>query len=306
MIKQRTLKNTVSATGIGLHTGDKVLLTLRPAAPNTGIVFCRTDLPHLPRIKAAATAVGDTRLCSTIEHAGTRIATVEHLMAAFAGLGVDNVYVDLSGPEVPIMDGSATPFVFLIQSAGIQEQSAPKRFIRIKKHLRIEEEGKWVELAPFDGFRLDFRIAFSHPVIEQTVQQVMIDFAMTSFPREVARARTFGFMQDVEKLRSQGLALGGSLDNAIVMDDFRMLNTDGLRYPDEFVRHKALDAIGDLYLLGHPLIGAFTAYRSGHALNNQLLRVLLEDSRAWEYVSFAKAEEVPAYMLRLVGQPAWS
>ena len=306
MIKQRTLKSTVSATGIGLHTGDKVLLTLRPAAPNTGIIFCRTDLAHLPRIKASANTVGDTHLCSTIEHMGVRIATVEHLMAAFAGLGIDNVYVDVSGPEVPIMDGSATPFVFLIQSAGILEQVIPKRFIRIKKHIRIEEAGKWVELAPFDGFRLDFTIAFSHPVIEQTPQKVLIDFEMTSFPREVARARTFGFMQDVEKLRAQGLAMGGSLDNAIVMDDFRMLNADGLRYPDEFVRHKALDAIGDLYLLGHPLIGAFTAYRSGHALNNQLLRVLLADSKAWEYISFAQQEEVPAYMQRLIGQLAWS
>ncbi|HEU4709765.1 MAG TPA: UDP-3-O-acyl-N-acetylglucosamine deacetylase [Methylophilaceae bacterium] len=305
MIKQRTLKTVVNATGIGLHTGEKVYLSLRPALPNTGIVFCRTDLPSAPLVKADPYLVGDTRLSSTLEQDGVKIGTVEHLMAAFSGLGIDNAYVDLSAPEVPIMDGSATPFVFLIQSAGISEQNAPKKFIRIKKPVFLDEGDKWVRFAPYDGFKLNFTIAFDHPVIGQTPQSVTVDFADVSFARQVARARTFGFMRDVEQLRAMGLALGGSMDNAIVLDEYRMLNPDGFRYEDEFVRHKLLDAIGDLYLLGHPVIGEFSAFRSGHALNNQLVRTLLGQQDAWEYVSFERREELPASLLDLHTQLAY-
>lgn len=305
MIKQRTLKTVVNATGIGLHTGEKVYLSLRPAQPNTGIVFCRTDLPSAPLVKADPYLVGDTRLSSTLEQGGIKIGTVEHLMAAFSGLGIDNAYVDLSAPEVPIMDGSATPFVFLIQSAGISEQNAPKKFIRIKKPVFLDEGDKWVRFAPYDGFKLNFTIAFDHPVIGQTPQSVTVDFADVSFARQVARARTFGFMRDVEQLRAMGLALGGSMDNAIVLDEYRMLNPDGFRYEDEFVRHKLLDAIGDLYLLGHPVIGEFSAFRSGHALNNQLVRTLLGQQDAWEYVSFERREELPASLLDLHTQLAY-
>lgn len=293
MIKQRTLKNIIHATGIGLHTGKKVYMTLRPAAVDTGIVFRRIDLDYPIEIKASPQHVGDTRLSSTLDVNGVKVATVEHLMSAFAGLGVDNAYVDLSAPEVPIMDGSAGPFVFLLQSAGIEEQPAAKKFIRIKKPLRVMEDDRWVRFDPYHGFKVQFSIDFHHPVFEKSSQSVTVDFATTSFVKEVSRARTFGFMQEVESLRAQGLALGGNLDNAIVMDEFRILNSDGLRYEDEFVRHKALDAIGDLYLLGHALIGSFSAYKSGHALNNRLLKYLLADAEAWEFVTFTRVEDAP-------------
>ncbi len=296
MIRQRTLKNVISATGVGLHTGEKVYMTLRPAPANTGIVFRRVDLPQVVDIKADPYAVGDTRLASCLEKDGASVGTVEHLMSALAGLGIDNAFVDLSAPEVPIMDGSAGPFVFLLQSAGVEEQNAAKRFIRILKTIEVCHGDKWVKLEPFNGFKLDLGIEFNHPVFDDSRQTVSFDFASTSYVKEVSRARTFGFMQDVEAMRSQGLAMGGSLDNAIVMDEYRILNSDGLRYDDEFVKHKALDAIGDLYLLGHPIIGAFSGFKSGHALNNQLLRALLEDQAAWEYCSFAKTEEAPRFI----------
>ncbi|HSS47259.1 MAG TPA: UDP-3-O-acyl-N-acetylglucosamine deacetylase [Burkholderiales bacterium] len=296
MIKQRTLKNIIRATGVGLHTGEKVYLTLRPAAPNTGIVFRRIDLKQPVEIKADPHSVGDTRLSSCLEKNGVRVATVEHLMSAFAGLGIDNAYVDLTAPEVPIMDGSASPFVFLLQSAGIEEQRVPKEFIRIKKMVEVVDGDKWVRFEPYNGFRVNFSIDFDHPVFEPSGQSVTVDFANTSYIKEVSRARTFGFMQEVETLRSMGLALGGSLDNAIVMDEYRVLNSDGLRYEDEFVKHKVLDAIGDLYLLGHPLIGAFTGHKSGHTQNNALLRALLADAQAWEFVSFESSEEAPAFL----------
>ncbi|RPJ48485.1 MAG: UDP-3-O-acyl-N-acetylglucosamine deacetylase [Betaproteobacteria bacterium] len=293
MIKQRTLKNVIGATGVGLHTGEKVHLTLRPAQPNTGIVFRRTDLEHPVEIKADPYAVGDTRLSSCLEKDGVRVQTVEHLMSALAGLGVDNVVVDVTAPEVPIMDGSAGPFVFLLQSAGIEEQDAQKKFIRILKPVEVRDGDKWVRFDPYNGFRLELALDYVHPVFEASAQSVVVDFATTLYVKEVARARTFGFMQDVESMRSQGLALGGSLDNAIVMDEFRVLNTDGLRYDNEFVKHKVLDAIGDLYLLGHPLIGAFSGHKSGHGMNNRLLRHLLEQAEAWEFVSFDRTEDAP-------------
>ena len=296
MIKQRTLKNLIRATGVGLHTGEKVYLTLRPAAANTGIVFRRTDLLQPLEIRADPYAVGDTRLSSCLEKNGERISTVEHLMSAFSGLGIDNAYVDLTAPEVPIMDGSAGPFVFLLQSAGIEEQNAPKKFIRIVQTVAAQDGDKWVRFDPYDGFKVTFSIAFDHPVFDKARQSVCVDFSTTSYVREVSRARTFGFMQEVESMRSQGLALGGSLDNAIVMDEYRVLNSDGLRYDDEFVKHKVLDAIGDLYLLGHPLIGAFSGYKSGHALNNRLLRQLLETTQAWEYASFERVEDAPTFL----------
>lgn len=296
MLKQRTLRNIVRATGIGLHTGEKVYMTLRPAAIDTGIVFRRIDLDDPAEIRADPFMVHDTRLSTCLEGSGTRVATIEHLMSAFAGMGIDNAHVDLTASEVPIMDGSAGPFVFLIQSAGIEEQAAPKKFIRIRKSMQVGSEKSWVRFEPYNGFRLDFTISFAHPAVEGTNQHVSIDFGSTSYLRELSRARTFGFVKDVEYLRSQGLAMGGSLENAIVMDEFRVLNSDGLRYDNEFVRHKVLDAIGDLYLLGHPLLGAFTGFRSGHALNNQLLRALLADSEAWEYVSFDRPEEIPSYL----------
>lgn len=299
MLKQRTLKNIIRATGVGLHTGEKVCLTLRPAAVDTGIVFHRIDLAASAPIQAAAHHVGDTRLSSTLECGGVRVSTVEHLMSALAGLGIDNVHVDLDGPEIPIMDGSASPFIFLLQSAGIEEQGAAKKFIRIRKPVRVEDGDKWVRFEPYEGFRLDFSIDFAHPAFEKSGQHASIDFSSTSYIKEVARARTFGFTQDVEYLRSQGLARGGSLDNAVVLDEFRVLNSDGLRYEDEFVRHKVLDAVGDLYLLGHPLIGAFSGHKSGHALNNRLLRSLMADAEAWEFVSFERASEAPESFLRL-------
>ena len=301
MIKQRTLKNIIRATGVGLHTGEKVYLTLRPAAPNTGVVFRRVDLAQPVDIKADPYFVGDTRLSSCLERDGVRVSTVEHLMSALAGLGIDNVYVDVSAPEVPIMDGSAGPFVFLLQSAGVEEQSAPKRFIRILKTVAVTDGDKSARFEPHNGFKIDFSIDFDHPVFENSAKSVCVDFASTSYVREVSRARTFGFMHEVEWMRGQGLALGGSLDNAIVLDEYRVLNNDGLRYDDEFVKHKVLDAIGDLYLLGHPVIGAFTAHKSGHALNNMLLRRLLEEKSAWEYVSFERPEDAPSFVAS--GQP---
>lgn len=303
MIKQRTLKNMIRATGVGLHTGEKVFLTLRPAAPNTGIVFRRVDLASPVEIKASPYAVGDTRLSSCLEKDGVRVSTVEHLMSAFAGLGVDNAYIDVSAPEVPIMDGSAGPFVFLVQSAGIEEQNAPKKFIRILQPVEVRDADKWVRFEPHNGFKVELSIDFDHPVFDPSRKSVCVDFSTTSYIKEVSRARTFGFMQDVETMRAQGLALGGSLDNAIVMDDYRVLNNDGLRYNDEFVKHKVLDAIGDLYLLGHPLIGAFSGYKSGHALNNVLLRRLLEERQAWEFASFERAEDAPVF-LAWQAQPA--
>ncbi|MDP1703962.1 MAG: UDP-3-O-acyl-N-acetylglucosamine deacetylase, partial [Sulfurimicrobium sp.] len=300
----RTLKNVIRATGIGLHTGEKVYLTLRPAAPNTGIVFRRVDLPEPIEIQARPDNVGDTRLSSTLEQNGAKVSTVEHLMAALAGLGIDNIYVDLSAAEVPIMDGSASPFVFLLQSAGIEEQNAAKKYIRIKKTVEVHDGDKWVRFEPYNGFRVNFTIAFDHPVFETSGQSITLDLAQASFVKEISRARTFGFMQDVETLRTHGLALGGSMDNAIVMDEYRVLNSDGLRYEDEFVKHKVLDAVGDLYILGHPLIGAFTAYKSGHALNNRLLRTLLADAEAWEYASFDQAEQAPSAVLNFYNQTA--
>ena len=293
MLRQRTLKTVINATGVGLHSGVKVRLTLRPAQPNTGIVFRRVDLDPPVDLRADPYGVGDTRMASVLEKDGVRLGTVEHLMSALAGLGVDNVYIDVDAPELPIMDGSAGPFVFLLQSAGIEEQNAPKRFLRVRKAVEVKDGDKWARLEPYDGFKLAFSIVFNHPAVDQTGTRVEVDFANDSYVRDIARARTFGFTQDVEALRAQGLALGGSLDNAIVMDEYRVLNTEGLRLPDEFVRHKVLDAIGDLYLAGHPLLAAFSAHKSGHALNNQLLRALLADAAAWELVSFEDADRAP-------------
>ncbi len=293
MIRQRTLKNVIRATGVGLHTGEKVYLTLLPAAPDTGIVFRRVDLDEPVEIRAHPENVGDTQLSTCLVKDDVRVSTVEHLLSAMAGLGIDNAIVELSAPEVPIMDGSAGPFVFLIQSAGIQEQDAPKRFIRIKKPIRVEDGDRWVDFEPFDGFKVSFAIEFDHPVFKEGEQKASVDFSSTCFVKEVSRARTFGFMREIEALQQRKLALGGSLDNAIVVDDYRILNEDGLRYRDEFVKHKILDAIGDLYLLGHSLIGAFSGFKSGHALNNQLLRTLLSDASAWEEVTFEQDEPAP-------------
>ncbi|MDP6950890.1 MAG: UDP-3-O-acyl-N-acetylglucosamine deacetylase [Arenicellales bacterium] len=291
MIRQRTLKNVIGATGVGLHTGKKVYLTLRPAPVNTGIVFRRVDLDPVAEIPAALDRVSDTRLSTTIEHQGVRVSTVEHLMSAFAGLHIDNAIVELDADEVPIMDGSAGIFVFLIQSAGIEMQSAPKQFIRISKPIEINDGDKWARFEPFDGFKVSFSIDFEHPSMQSSAQEATIDLSEISFAKEVSRARTFGFLQDVEALQEAGLARGGSLDNAIVMDDFRVINDDGLRYGDEFVKHKILDAIGDLYLLGCPLIGSFCAHKSGHGLNNRLLRELDERQDCWETVTFDGSED---------------
>ena len=304
MLKQRTLKTLIRATGIGLHTGQKVVLTLRPAQPDTGIIFRRIDTPQPVDIPAKATLVTDTRMCSAVEVDGVKVATVEHLMSAFAGLGIDNAYVDLTSAEVPIMDGSASPFVFLLQSAGIEEQPAAKRFFRIRESVEVRDCDKWARFDPYDGYKLSFSIVFDHPVFDRSAQTATVDFADTSYVREVARARTFGFMQDVETLRANGLALGGSLENAIVMDEFRVLNAEGLRYSDEFVKHKLLDAIGDLYLVGHPLLGAYSAHKAGHALNNVLLRETLSRTSAWETVTFRTPEEAPAGLVRMFERPA--
>ncbi|MGB5442015.1 MAG: UDP-3-O-acyl-N-acetylglucosamine deacetylase [Gammaproteobacteria bacterium] len=300
MICQRTLKNVIRATGVGLHTGEKIYLTLRPAPIDTGIVFCRVDLEIIVQIRASPENVGDTRLSTTLVNGDIRISTVEHLLSAMAGLGIDNAYVDLSAAEVPIMDGSAGPFVFLIQSAGIEEQNASKRFIRIKKPVQVTNGDKVARFLPFDGFKVGFTIEFDHPLFKSGIQHSEIDFSTTSFVKEVSRARTFGFMREIEQLRERKLGLGGSLDNAVVLDDYRVLNEDGLRYRDEFVKHKILDAIGDLYLLGHSLIGAFDGYKSGHALNNELLRTLKADKSAWEEVTFEDVREAPISFLQPV------
>lgn len=294
MIRQRTIRSVIRATGVGLHSGLKVNLELRPAPADSGIVFRRTDLTPPVEIRADARAVGDTRLASCLSSAGATISTVEHLMSALAGLGVDNVFVDVDASELPIMDGSASTFVYLIQQAGIAEQTAAKKFVRVTRSVEVHEGDKWARLDPYEGFSLEFSIEFRHPAIERTGTQVKIDFAHQSYIDDVARARTFGFMHEVEYLRQNGLAQGGSLDNAIVMDEYRVLNSDGLRYADEFVKHKVLDAIGDLYILGHPLLAAFSAHKSGHALNNALLHALLAQQDAWEWASFDQLRATPA------------
>ena len=293
MVNQRTLKNVIRATGVGIHTGEKVFMTLRPAAVNTGIIFRRIDLDPVVEVPAFATHVGDTSMNTSLAKEGVRVSTVEHLMSAFAGLGIDNAYVDLSNAEVPIMDGSAGPFVFLIQSAGIEEQTAAKRFIRILERVEARVEDKWARLDPYDGFRVSFKIDFNHPAIKSHLSFASMEFSTTTYLKEIARARTFGFMREIEMLRARNLVLGGSMDNAVVLDDYRILNEDGLRYEDEFVKHKILDAIGDLYLLGHGLIGAFSGYKSGHELNNLLLRALLDRHSAWEEVTFDDSQNIP-------------
>ncbi|MCK9535255.1 MAG: UDP-3-O-acyl-N-acetylglucosamine deacetylase [Pseudomonas sp.] len=298
MIRQRTLKNIIRATGIGLHSGEKVYLTLRPAAVDTGIVFRRMDLDPMVEIPALAKNVGDTTMSTTLVKDGAKVDTVEHLLSAMAGLGIDNAYVELSAPEVPIMDGSAGPFVFLIQSAGLEEQDAPKEFIRILREVTVEDGEKRATFVPFEGFKVGFEIEFDHPVFAGRTQTACVDFSSTSFVKEVSRARTFGFMRDIEFLRTHNLALGGSVDNAIVVDENSVLNEDGLRYEDEFVKHKILDAIGDLYLLGKSLIGEFQGYKSGHALNNLLIRTLLEQPDAWEVVTFADSRLAPISYMR--------
>jgi UDP-3-O-[3-hydroxymyristoyl] N-acetylglucosamine deacetylase len=294
MLKQRTLKTTIKTTGVGLHTGARVEIVLRPAAPDTGIVFHRVDLAVPVTLPADALHVGDTRLSSTLTHDGASISTVEHLMSALAGLGVDNLHVDVAGPEIPIMDGSAGPFVFLLQSAGIVEQDAPKHYLRILSPVEVKDGDKWARFEPYNGFKLDFTIDFPHPMFGSENRNVVIDFALHSYVKEVARARTFGFMQEVEAMRAAGLGLGGSLQNAIVLDEFRVLNSEGLRYDNEFVKHKVLDAIGDLYLLGHPLIGQYTAFKSGHGLNNAVARALLARPDAFELVTFVEPADVPS------------
>ena len=300
MIKQRTLKNVIRATGVGLHTGKKVLLTLRPASANTGIIFRRVDLDPAVEIPAKPKYVGDTSLSTTLVKDNIRISTVEHLLSALAGFGIDNAFVDLTADEVPIMDGSAGPFVFLIQSAGIEEQNFAKKFLRIKEKVRVEKDEKWAMFEPFDGFKVGFSIEFDHPVFNHNNCHAEIDFSTTSFVKEVSRARTFGFMRDVELLRQRNLVLGGSLDNAVVVDDYKVLNEDGLRYADECVKHKILDAIGDLYLLGHSLIGAFKGHKSGHTLNNTLIRELLLNEDAWELVSFETEYKAPISFMQTI------
>ncbi len=294
MLKQRTLKAPIKTVGVGLHTGVRVEMVLRPAPINTGVVFHRTDLPQAVDIPADALHVSDTRLSSTLEQSGARVSTVEHILSALAGLGIDNLHVDVAGPEIPIMDGSAGPFVFLLQSAGILEQDAPKRYLEVLAAVEVREGDKWARFEPFEGFKLDFTIDFPHPVFGSENRHVTIDFAEHSYVKEVARARTFGFMQDVEAMRAAGLALGGSLQNAVVLDEFRVLNSEGLRYDNEFVKHKVLDAIGDLYLLGHPLIGQYTAYKSGHGLNNALARALLARRDAYTLRTFEAEGDVPS------------
>jgi UDP-3-O-[3-hydroxymyristoyl] N-acetylglucosamine deacetylase len=293
MLGQRTLKNSIRATGVGLHTGKKVLMTLRSAAPDTGILFRRTDLPQPVDIRAHAECVGETTLGTTLVNGEAKVSTVEHLLSAFAGLGIDNAIVEVSAPEVPIMDGSAGPFVFLLQSAGIEEQGPAKRFVRIIRPVEVVDGDKRARFDPFDGFKVNFEIEFNHPIFKRRSQRASMDFSTTSFLKEVSRARTFGFMRDLETMRARNLALGGNLDNAIVLDDYRILNEDGLRYEDEFVKHKILDAIGDLYLLGHSLIGEFSGHKSGHALNNRLLRKLLAERSSWEEVVFESPEAAP-------------
>jgi len=299
MTRQRTLKNTIRATGVGLHSGNKVYMTLRPAPANHGIVFRRTDLDPVVEVPASAGLVTETTLCTGLTCGNAKVQTVEHLMSAAAGLGIDNMIVELSAPELPIMDGSAGPFVFLLQSAGIVEQDAPKQFIRILREVEVRDGDKIARFTPYDGYRLDFTIQFDHPMIPARQSRASIEFSTATYIREISRARTFGFMRDLEYMRELNLALGGSMDNAIVLDEFRVLNEDGLRYADEFVRHKILDAIGDLYLVGAPILGAYEGYKSGHALNNKLARALLADASAWEKVSF---QDVPAPLV--YGEPA--
>ncbi|HAS64521.1 MAG TPA: UDP-3-O-[3-hydroxymyristoyl] N-acetylglucosamine deacetylase [Vibrio sp.] len=294
MIRQRTLKEIVKTTGVGLHSGRKVTLTLRPAATNTGVIYRRTDVNPPVDFPADPESVRDTMLCTAlVNDQGIRISTVEHLNAALAGMGIDNIIVEVDAPEIPIMDGSASPFVFLLQQAGVEEQNAAKRFIRIKKPVRFEDGDKWAEFKPFNGFRMDFEIEFNHPAIESDEQRLVFDFSSKGFVKEISRARTFGFMRDIEYLQSQNLVLGGSFDNAIVLDDYRILNEEGLRFENEFVTHKVLDAIGDLYMCGHPIIGEFRAFKSGHGLNNQLLRSVLADQEAWEWVTFEEEQTSP-------------
>lgn len=294
MIKQRTIKQAVQETGIGLHKGEKVTMTLRPAPANTGIVFRRVDLDPCVDIPSKANAVGDTMLCTCLSNSdGVSIHTVEHLASALAGLGIDNIIVEVDSHELPIMDGSASPFIFLLQSAGIEELNAPKQFIRVKKAIRVEDGDKWAELVPFDGFKVDFRIDFDHPVISQTRQHMVMDFDSASYVNEVSRARTFGFMRDLEYMNAHNLALGGSMENAVALDEFRVLNPEGLRYDDEFLKHKILDAVGDLYLCGHSIIGALNAFKTGHGLNNKLLNAMLEDRNSWEFVTYESSDEVP-------------
>ncbi len=304
MLKQRTLKTVIHASGVGLHGGVKVNLTLRPAAPDTGIVFRRVDLPEPVDIPAQAMLIGDTRMCSCLEKDGVKVGTIEHLMSALCGLGIDNAWIDLDAPEVPILDGSAAPFAFLIQSAGIEEQNAAKKFIRVTRPIEVRDGDKWARFSPYEGYRLSFSIDFKHPAIDKSAQEATIDFAEQSYVREVSRARTFGFMQEVEYLREHGLALGGGLENAIVLDEYRVLNLDGLRYSDEFVKHKILDAVGDLYLLGHPLLADYASYKGGHALNNQLARALLATQESWELVSFDAADQAPQGVTRWLAQAA--
>jgi len=297
MLRQRTLKNTIRATGVGLHSGKKVLMVLRPAPVDTGVIFRRTDLDQPVDVRAYAENVGETLYGTTLMRGPVRVATVEHLLSAFAGLGLDNAYVDLSAEEVPIMDGSAGPFVFLLQSAGIEEQNAPKRFVRVLAPIEVSDGDKWARFAPYNGFKVNFEIEFNHPIFKKRAQTASMDFSTTSFLKEISRARTFGFMRDLEFLRSKNLALGGTMENAIVLDDYRVLNEDGLRYEDEFVKHKILDAIGDLYLLGRSLIGEFSGHKSGHALNNLLLRKLIGTPNAWEEVTFDDVKDAPiSYM----------
>jgi UDP-3-O-[3-hydroxymyristoyl] N-acetylglucosamine deacetylase len=307
VLKQRTLQSLTKAVGVGLHSGQRVELTLRPAQPDTGIVFRRVDLPQPVDIPINATAVTDTRLASTISNGGAKVHTVEHLMSACAGLGIDNLYVDITAEEVPILDGSASSFVFLLQSAGIALQNAPKRFVRVTKPVEVREgEGdniKWARLEPHHGYKLAFEIDFHHPAVDSTGQRVVFDMDTDTYTRDIARARTFGFTRDVEMMRANGLALGGGLDNAIVMDDYKVLNSDGLRYDDEFVKHKILDAMGDLYLIGKPLLASYTAFRSGHAMNNKLLRALLDQPDAYEVVTFEDERKAPPGLAQLA--PAW-
>jgi UDP-3-O-[3-hydroxymyristoyl] N-acetylglucosamine deacetylase len=303
MVGQRTLRNSIRASGVGLHTGKKVLMTVRPAPADTGIIFQRTDLAARTEVAARAGQVGETTLGTTIMNGEVRISTIEHLLSAFAGLGIDNALVELNAPEVPIMDGSAGPFVFLLQAAGIEEQASPKRFVRIKKQVRVEDGDKWARFDPFEGFKVNFEIEFDHPIFKRRLQRATMDFSTTSFLKEISRARTFGFMRDIESLRKHNLALGGNLDNAIVLDDKGIMNEGGLRYEDEFVKHKILDAIGDLYLLGHSLIGEFSGHKSGHGLNNKLLRTLLADREAWEEVVFERPDQAPISYVQTITLP---
>lgn len=303
MVGQRTLRNSIRASGVGLHTGKKVLMTVKPGAADSGIVFRRTDLAFPAQVRARAESVGDTTLGTTLVDGEAKISTVEHLLSAFAGLGIDNAMVEVNAPEVPIMDGSAGPFVFLLQSAGVEEQSTPKRFVRVKKTVRVTDGDKWAQFDAFDGFKVNFEIEFDHPVFKRRLQRATMDFSTTTFLKEISRARTFGFMRDIESLRAHNLALGGTLDNAIVLDDKGVMNEGGLRYEDEFVKHKILDAIGDLYLLGHSLIGEFSGHKSGHGLNNRLLRALLADVAAWEEVTFERPEHAPISYMQTVSLP---